>query len=106
MAVDETTDTIYVANDGSGTVSVIDGATNTVTATVAVGTDPIGVAVDETTDTIYAANDGSGTVSVIDGATNTVTATVTVGAATPTGWRSMRPPTPSMPPTTDRARCR
>ena len=61
-------------------MSVIDGATNTVTATVTVGADPDGVAVDGTTDTIYVTNYGSGTVSVIDGATNTVTATVTVGS--------------------------
>jgi YVTN family beta-propeller protein len=80
VAVDETTDTIYSANQGSGTVSVIDGATNTVTATVTVGSEPVGVAVDETTDTIYATNYGSNTVSVIDGATNTVTATVAVGS--------------------------
>ena len=56
MAVDETTDTIYVANDESNTVSVIDGTTNTVTATITVGSTPFGVAVDETTDTIYATN--------------------------------------------------
>ena len=39
-------------------MSVIDGATNTVTATVNVGSDPYGVAVDEATDTIYVANYG------------------------------------------------
>jgi YVTN family beta-propeller protein len=82
VAVDETTDTVYVTNYvSSGTVSVIDGATNTVTHTVPVGTQPYGVTVDQTTDTIYATNSiGSGTVSVIDGATNTVTHTVPVGS--------------------------
>jgi YVTN family beta-propeller protein len=63
--VDGATDTVYVANYGSGTVSVIDGATNAVSATVTDSSDPDGVAVDETTDTIYATNPGSGTVSVI-----------------------------------------
>ena len=46
-------------------MSVIDGATNTVTANVNVGSEPDDVAVDETTDTIYATNYGSNTVSVI-----------------------------------------
>ena len=41
VAVDETTDTIYAANSISSTVSVIDGATNTVTATINVGTSPL-----------------------------------------------------------------
>jgi YVTN family beta-propeller protein len=80
VAVNPTTDTIYVANNGSNTVSMIDGATDTVTATIAVGTSPYSVAVDPLTNTIYVANFGSRTVSVIDGATNTVTQTVGSGA--------------------------
>jgi YVTN family beta-propeller protein len=79
VAVDQTTDTVYVANYGSGTVSVIDGATDTVTATIMVGSAPVGLAVDGATDTVYVANAGSGAVSVIDGSTNMVTATVAVG---------------------------
>jgi len=52
-------------------VSVIDPATNTVTATITVGTVPYGVAYDGTN--IYVTNNGSDNVSVIDPATNTVT---------------------------------
>ena len=63
----------------NGTVSVIDTATNTVTATVDVGTAPFGVAVNPDGTKVYVANYGSDTVSVIDTATNTVTATVPVG---------------------------
>src|ERR1700678_1511669 len=37
--------TVYVANNGSGTLSVIDGVTYTVTATVNVASGPTGVAV-------------------------------------------------------------
>ena len=37
-------------------MSVIDGTTGTVTATITVGNDPIAVAVDPVTDTIYVAN--------------------------------------------------
>ena len=53
-----------MANLG-GTVSVIDEATRTVTATVPVGADPDGVAVDPTSHTAYVANGGASTVSVI-----------------------------------------
>jgi YVTN family beta-propeller protein len=62
-----------VPNSRSDTASVIDGATNTVTATVPVGSVPVGVGVDPSTDMIYLANSSSDSVSVIDGATNTVT---------------------------------
>ena len=54
-------------NDSSGTVSVIDGASNTVAATVSVGSDPLAVAVNAVTGQVYVANESSGTVSVIDG---------------------------------------
>ena len=56
----------------------------TVTATIAVGTNPEGVGVDPSTHTVYVANGGGNTVSVIDGTTNTVTATIPVGT-NPTG---------------------
>ncbi|MFF1626199.1 beta-propeller fold lactonase family protein [Streptomyces sp. NPDC058272] len=69
----------YVTNDSSGTVSVIDTATNTVTATIPVGTAPQGVALTPDGTRVYVTNSGSDTVSVIDTSTNTVTATVPVG---------------------------
>ncbi|WFB09936.1 beta-propeller fold lactonase family protein [Streptomyces sp. LX-29] len=84
----------YVTNSGSGTVSVIDPATNTVSATVTVGTGPWGVAVHPDGTRAYVTNSTAGTVSVINTATNTVTATVTVGttprgvALTPDGTRA------------------
>jgi YVTN family beta-propeller protein len=59
---------IYVANGGSSNVSVIDPSTNTVVATLDVGTVPSGVAVGPTgpdAGDIYVANFGSNTVSVI-----------------------------------------
>jgi len=63
--VDPRTDTIYVANYGSSTVSVINGRTSTVTATVTVGSDPQGVAASSKTNTGYMADHGDGTVSVL-----------------------------------------
>ncbi|MHB1975316.1 MAG: YncE family protein, partial [Acidimicrobiales bacterium] len=62
------------------TVSVIDGATNAVTATISVGYGPQGVAVDPSTNTIYTANFADDTVSVIDGATNVAASTISVGS--------------------------
>ena len=66
VAVNPNTNRIYVANNGSSNVSVIDGASNTVAATVAVGTSPEGVAVTPNTKRIYVANWGDDTVSVIE----------------------------------------
>ena len=55
--VDPGTHTAYVANGaGNNTVSVIDGSTRTVTATVRVGDLPEGVAVDLGTHTVYVVN--------------------------------------------------
>ena len=46
----------YISNFTSNTVSVIDTASNTVTATVAVGTDPYGVAVSPDGARVYVTN--------------------------------------------------
>ena len=56
MAVNPNTNRIYVTNWDSNNVSVIDGASNTVVATVAVGNHPDGVAVNPNTNLIYVAN--------------------------------------------------
>lgn len=42
VAADPRSDTIYVTNEGSGTMSVISGGTDTVTATIRVGRSPYG----------------------------------------------------------------
>jgi YVTN family beta-propeller protein len=84
----------YVTNLISGTVSVIETATNTVTATIPVGSSPRGVAVSPDGTRAYVTNESSDTVSVIDTATNTVTATIPVGdgpdsvVVTPEGTRA------------------
>ena len=62
-----------------GTVSVIDTATNNVTATVPVGTGPFGVAINPDGKEAYVANIYSNTTSVINTTNNTVIATVPVG---------------------------
>jgi YVTN family beta-propeller protein len=102
LAVDQRTDTIYVANNGTGsapgdTISVIDGATCNGTlhsgcsrtpATIGILDYPSGVAVDDRTNTIYV-TDGNDNVSVINGAT--CNGTVSTGCAqTPSGGAGRR----------------
>ena len=72
LDVNPVTNKVYVSNFGSNTVSVVDGATGAIKATVAVGNRPSGIAVDPVTNTIYVANVLDSTVSVINGATDTV----------------------------------
>ena len=84
---------VYIANRASKTVSVLD-STNTVIATVPVGTAPTGVAANPNGKWVYVANNGSNNVSVIDTATNKVVSTITVGtsptavAVNPSGTRT------------------
>jgi DNA-binding beta-propeller fold protein YncE len=77
-AVDEATDTIYVANSDDGTVSVVNGAVcnagdtsgcGQTWPTVTVGDNPTAIGFDPRTHTIYVANTDDDTVSVIDGST-------------------------------------
>ena len=69
---------IYVANQLSGDVSVIDSSTNTVIKTVDVGQHLQDLEYNPSNGYIYVANQGSNDVSVIDSSTNTVVATVGV----------------------------
>src|SRR5262249_57229025 len=69
----------YITNSGVppdffGTVSVIDTTSNTVAATIPVGSAPFGVAVSPDGSTVYVANEFDNTVSVIATASNMVTA--------------------------------
>ena len=91
-ALDEATNTVYVANRSDNTVSVINSAVcnvehltgcDQVWPTVAVGGYPQAVAVDPVTDTVYVAN-LAGTVSVINGATCNSNQHSGCGLATPT----------------------
>jgi YVTN family beta-propeller protein len=54
----------HVTSNSASTVSVISGRTNTVTATIPVGSRPAGAAVDPRTHTVYVANNNGGTASV------------------------------------------
>jgi YVTN family beta-propeller protein/beta propeller repeat protein len=71
----------YIANSGDNTVSVIDTATNNVTAIIPVGNYPRGVAVSPDGKKVYVTNFFDDTISVIDATKNKVTATIPVGDA-------------------------
>lgn len=76
LAVDPVTNTIYVANEGCflddscknpGSVTVVDGATNSVTTIIdPQARNPEGVAVNAVTNMIYVANVGSNNTTIID----------------------------------------
>jgi len=75
IALSPATDTIYVGNGNTGTLSLIDGQRCNASTSrgcrqrltaVTAGIDPIGIAVDGATGTLYVAN-ASGTVAVVDG---------------------------------------
>jgi YVTN family beta-propeller protein len=68
----------YIANKNDNTVSVINTESNTVIATIPVGTNPMGVGVSPDGTRAYVANFGSGSVSVINAAANAVIATIPV----------------------------
>ena len=72
-----TSDTIYVANSGSDSISVINTTTNTVNKVIPVGEAPVYVYVDPFLGDVYVANRDSGGVSVINGKTNEAVAGVT-----------------------------
>src|SRR5947209_7290400 len=78
VAVNPVTNKIYVANLGSNTVTVINGANNTTTP-VSVGRSPTSIAVNAVTNKIYVGNLNGGTVTVISGADSSTTA-VNVGS--------------------------
>ena len=66
IAVDPEHNRIYVVNVHGDSVTVIDGATNTVMGTLQAGTNPYALAIDRSTGHIYTANYGQPSVTAID----------------------------------------
>jgi YVTN family beta-propeller protein len=63
--------TVTRSGGGAPAITVIDGATNTVIATVGAGTHPWAVAANPVTNKIYVSTELTNNVTVINGATNT-----------------------------------
>ena len=81
VGVDPTTNTVFASAYSSNNVSVLNGITGQVIATVNIVL-PIGIGVNILTDTIYVVHGpvgATGALSVIDGTTDTITADVLVG---------------------------
>ncbi len=79
LAVNPTTNRIYVTNFRNDTISVINGTTNKIDDSISIDgsgfkSAPYGIAVNPTTGNVYVANYEDNTTSVIDGKTNTVIA--------------------------------
>ena len=79
ITIDNKTNTIYVSNLGSNTISIIDSNNLNNIKNVKMGPSPFDLAVNPNTDMVYVTNKGSNTVSVIDGKTKSVVGNVTVG---------------------------
>jgi YVTN family beta-propeller protein len=84
---------VYVTNEASNTVSVINTATNAVVATIGVGPGPVGVALDRGGKHVFVSHyvefgpgtPGAHTVSVIDTSSNTVVTTLPPAGLSPAG---------------------
>jgi YVTN family beta-propeller protein len=70
IAIDPSLNRIYVVNAGSGNVSVIDGSSNRVVATLPTDTRPYAIGIDISLHRAYVTNTFSNKITVIDGATN------------------------------------
>ncbi len=77
LAVNSTTNMIYVPNTTLNTITVVDGSSNHVVTNIAMPSAPFSVAVNPTTNMVYVTTGSpSNSVVVVNGSSNTVTATV------------------------------
>ncbi|MGI8832075.1 MAG: hypothetical protein ACR2IS_05490, partial [Nitrososphaeraceae archaeon] len=76
-------DLIYVSNYGqfntTGTVSVINGTTNTIVANIPVGKNPQAIVYNPANGLVYVANTLSNTLSIINGTSNSLVGSIVVG---------------------------
>ncbi len=79
IGVDQVRNKIYVNDELTNTVSIIDGSSNTFIDRIGVGDYPDDVKVNSKTSRFYIANSHSDTISVFDGTGNSILATIPVG---------------------------
>jgi YVTN family beta-propeller protein len=71
IAVNTANGRAYVANAGDGTLTILDGFSDAVLATVLIGSHPYSVAVDSATGKVYVTHTFGDQLSILDGTTNT-----------------------------------
>lgn len=76
IAINNNTNTLYVLNQNSNNITVLDSLTYSTITTISVGTNPSGITFNKITNKIYVANTGNNSVSVIDTVINTVIKTI------------------------------
>lgn len=88
IAVDSAADLVYVANQGSDSVSVVDGTSNKVVATIKLpaGAGPTDLAFDPTTKLIYVVEQPLHTVQVIDATTDALGTAIDVSSTSTPPW--------------------
>src|SRR5918993_958479 len=79
IGINSVTNKLYVANQFSNTITVLDGNTNNIESTIQVDNFPYDLEVNPYNNRIYVTNRGSNTVSVIDGSTNQRLSNINVG---------------------------
>src|SRR5579862_4610602 len=79
IVIDDSAKKVFIANYGSNNVSVLDGITDSVVATVSVGPNPQAIAVDTSNHNVYVARTREGTITVLDGTTNSVLRKIKTG---------------------------
>lgn len=81
LAFDGTNQMIYVANAGSNNITVINGSTNSATATIPVGSyhTPVSVVYDSAQKELFVSEQATNSLTVISGTNNSILANVSVG---------------------------
>jgi YVTN family beta-propeller protein len=80
IGVDANENMLYVASKTANALYIVDGHSNSVVGSVAVGTQPFGVGVNPATRKVYVSSPTDGTVSVINADTRLVIRTISLGA--------------------------
>jgi len=70
VAINPSSNLVYVSNFYSDTVSIFDGSTNDLISTIQVGQFPYGIAINSETNMLYVARESSDVLAIVDGATN------------------------------------
>lgn len=81
IAINNNTNTLYVLNQNSNNITVLDSFTYSWRTNIPVGTNPSGITFNKLTNKIYVTNTGNNSVSVIDTTSNTVIKTIVLPAA-------------------------